>query len=90
MYTDNCYEEIVRINRQIQSLQLHKWKWLRQVPQDSDVFDVQLLQDNAGNEIAWVTNWNWLEPTSGNVQLPGGAAISVALPPGGSLLYSIE
>jgi len=59
------------------------------VDQDSDAFDVQILEDGTANPIAWITNWNWIDSVSGDVKLPDGTTITVDLPPGGSTLHRI-
>lgn len=88
------YDEVARINSKIISLQelLTSWKWVSPIEQPNPNFDVQRLQQEQGNQYAWITNWDPVKSASGAVVLVPKAnqTVEVNLPPGGSQLIDLQ
>ena len=88
------YDEVARINSKIIALQelLTSWKWVSPIEQPNPNFDVQRLQQEQGNQYAWITNWDPVKSASGAVVLAPKAnrTVEVNLPPGGSQLIDLQ
>jgi hypothetical protein len=90
---DDLYGEVCRLNAKINALGplLASLKWVKQIPQQTDTFDVQLLEAPNGRQFVWVTNWSYDKKASGKISLPGGSeAVSVSLDPGDSKMIELR
>ena len=90
---NDLYGEVGRLNAKIRDLGplLASLKWVKQIPQQTDTFDVQLLEAPNGRQFVWVTNWSYDKKASGKISLPGDSeAVSVSLDPGDSKMIELR
>jgi hypothetical protein len=87
---DGRYAELGELHATINSLEMHKWDWVADVPQTNTDFDVQRMTNAQGGPVAWITNRDWTSAHAGTVDLPGHAQpYAVSLDPGDSEVVTL-